>query len=166
MLSFILAIFFHATTLVHPYHISVCDIVFDAETKALQVSQRVFLDDLEETLSEQFDLKVDVLNPPDKAFRDSLIQVYLFKHIDIEVDGKAKNRVYIGNEITEDGMWCYIEYTGVKKVKELKVRNTVFFDKFDDQANIVHFKYQGVTKSLKLDRLTPDGSFRPAEWSE
>ena len=166
MLSFILTLFFQITTLLHPYHISVCDIVYDAETKALQVSQRVFLDDLEDALKDKYGLKVDVMNPDEQEFRDSLIQVYLFGHLDIKVDGKSRKRSYIGNEITEDGMWCYIEYTGVKKVKSLEVRNTVFFDKFDDQANVIHFKYEGVTKSLKFDRQTPSGTFTPSTWND
>ena len=109
-LSFLYLIFLAA----HPYHISVCDIVHKSDQKTLQVSQRVFLDDLEETLNERFNIMVDVTNPKDPGYRDSLIQVYLFENINITVDGKTKKRNYIGNEIEEDGMWCYIEYLGVK----------------------------------------------------
>lgn len=143
----------------HPYHISVCDIVHKSDQKTLQVSQRVFLDDLEETLNERFKITIDVTNPKRPAYRDSLIQVYLFENINITVDGKTKKRTYIGNEIEEDGMWCYIEYFGVKNINSLEITNTVFFDKFDDQANIIHLKYAGKTRSLKLDRATPSDVF-------
>ena len=144
----------------HPYHISVCDIVHKSDQKTLQVSQRVFLDDLEETLNERFNIMVDVTNPKNPSYRDSLIQVYLFENIKITVDGKTKKRTYIGNEIEEDGMWCYIEYHSVKSMKSVEITNTVFFDKFDDQANIIHLKYAGKTRSLKLDRATPSDVFK------
>ena len=155
-LSFLSLIFLVA----HPYHISVCDIVHKSDQKTLQVSQRVFLDDLEETLNERFNIMVDVTNPKDPGYRDSLIQVYLFENINITVDGKTKKRTYIGNEIEEDGMWCYIEYLGVKSMNSLEITNTMFFDKFDDQANIIHLKYADKTRSLKLDRATPSSIFQ------
>ena len=160
MLSFLNLIFLHLILGAHPYHISVCDIEHNSESKSLQVSQRVFLDDLEEVLNQRFDIQIDVTHPKNPAYRDSLIQVYLFENINIRVDGKEKKRSYVGNEIEEDGMWCYIEYFGVKKVSTLDIKNTVFFNKFDDQANIVHFKYAGKTKSLKLDLATPSGTFK------
>ena len=159
MLSYYFIIFI-ATLGAHPYHISVCDIVHKSEEKTLQVSQRVFLDDLEETLNQRFNIIIDVTNPKDPDYRDSLIQVYLFENIQITVDGKSKKRTYIGNEIEEDGMWCYIEYYGVKNMNTVEITNTVFFDKFDDQANIIHLKYAGKTKSLKLDLRTPKDVFK------
>lgn len=158
-LSFLNLIFLYFIAGAHPYHISVCDIEHNAENKSLQVSQRVFLDDLEEVLNERFAIQIDVTNPDNRAYRDSLIQVYLFENINIKVNGKEKKRSYLGNEIEEDGMWCYIEYFGVKKVSTLDITNTVFFDKFDDQANIIHFKYAGKTKSLKLDLSSRSGTF-------
>jgi hypothetical protein len=159
MLSFLNIFFICVISGIHPYHISVCDIEHDSEGRSLQVSQRVFLDDLEEVLNERFNVRIDVTNPQNPAYRDSLIQLYLFENIDIKVDGKNKKRSYLGNEIEEDGMWCYIEYFGVKKITTLEITNTVFFSKFDDQANIIHVKYEGKTKSLKLDRADPSGIF-------
>ena len=85
-------------------------------------------------------------------YRDSLIQVYLFENLNITFDGKEKKRTYIGNEVEEDAMWCYIEYSGVKKINSVEVRSTVLLETFDDQGNIIHFKHEEFEKSIKLDK--------------
>ena len=143
----------------HPFHVTVCEIEFDTNTNALQVSQRMFLNDLEETLDKTYHVEIDIVNPKNKPFCDSLIKDYVLKHLAITVDGKPRKRTYIGHEVEEDVMWCYVEYYGVKKMKNLEISNTVFFDVYDDQSTIVQMEYNGVTKSKRLTRLTPTEHF-------
>jgi hypothetical protein len=85
----------------------------------------------------------------------------LFEKLNLIVDGKEKKRVYIGNEIEDDAMWCYMEYEGIKKYKTLKITSKILLEKFDDQANIIHFTYGDFEKSIKLDKLKSTGSFTP-----
>lgn len=159
-MSFIIGfITFYATSLLHPFHVTVCDIEHDADTKALQVSQRMFLDDLEETLDKTYGVRLDIMYPENKMQRDSLIQDYVLKHLTITVDGKPKKRVYIGHEIEGDVMWTYIEYQGVKKLGSVDITNTVFFDIYDDQSTIVHVNYNGKTQSKRLTRGKPSEQF-------
>jgi len=136
----------------HPFHVSVCDIEFRRDSKSVQVSQRIFLDDLEQTLSKKFKINMIIDDITKIEYRDSLIQVYLFENLNITFDGKEKKRTYIGNEVEEDAMWCYIEYSGVKKINLVDVRSTVLLETFDDQGNIIHFKYGEFEKSIKLDK--------------
>ena len=42
----------------HPFHVSVCDVDFKEESKSIQVSQRIFLDDLEKALNEKYDINL------------------------------------------------------------------------------------------------------------
>ena len=139
-------------TSLHPFHVSVCDIEFKKDSKSVQVSQRIFLDDLEQTLSKKFKINMIIDDITKIEYRDSLIQVYLFENLNITFDGKEKKRVYIGNEVEEDAMWCYIEYSGVKKFNSVEVRSTVLLETFDDQGNIIHFKHENFEKSIKLDK--------------
>jgi len=150
---------FFASVLPHPFHVTVCEIEYEAETNALQISQRMFLSDLEETLAKVYDIRIDIVNPENKPFLDSLIENYVLKHLIIMVNNKAKKRVYLGHEIEGDALWCYIEYYGIKKMEELSITNTVFFEVYDDQNTIVHMKYNGETKSKRLTRLKPTEQF-------
>ncbi len=151
MINFLFVVFYLAIPSRHPFHVSVCDIAYKDRQKTLQVAQRVFLDDLEQALNKRFGVNLDISNKATATYRDSLIQAYLFENLHITVDGKERKRVYIGNEVEEDGMWCYIEYQGVKKFKALQVSSTVFLEIFADQANIIHYKYGDYERSTKLD---------------
>ncbi len=159
MIILISIITFLVSPLLHPFHVSVCEVEHDAETKAIQISERVFLDDLEETLNKVYNVRLDVMNPEDTQLRDSLVQHYILSHLIITVDGKQKKRKYLGHEIEEDALWCYIEYYGVKKIKELSITNTVFFEMYDDQNTLVHIKYNGVTQSKRLTPQKPTEVF-------
>ena len=142
-----------SVSFLHPFHVSICEIEFRNETKSLQVSQRIFIDDFKAGLKERFDIDLVLEDESTASFRDSLIQIYILENISILVDGKEKKRTYVGNEFEEDAIWCYLEYVGVKKLAVLEVKNTILFDTYDDQANIIHFSSGEYEKSIKLDQL-------------
>ena len=163
MINFLAVVVSLFLSLVHDFHVSVCDVEFNEQSKSIQVSQRIFLNDFEQALNKKFGVNLIIDDEATIAFRDSLIQVYLFEHIKISVDGKEKKRVFIGSEIEEDAIWCYIEYTGVKKFKSLTITSTVLLETFKDQANIIYFKKGEYEKSIKLDNLKTTGTFTPVE---
>ncbi len=148
-----------ASSVFHPFHVSVVEVEHDAKTKALQISERVFLDDLEETLTKVYNVQLDIVNPENVAFRDSLIRDYILTHLVITIDGKQKKRSYLGHEIEEDALWCYIEYYGVKKMNKVSITNTIFFEVYEDQNTLIHFTYNEKTKSKRLTKTKPTEVF-------
>jgi len=119
------------------------------------------LDDFEQALNTRFKINLVIDDKSSETYRDSLVQVYLFEKLHVLVDGKEKKRVFVGSEIEEDALWCYIEYAGIKKFKSLEVRSTLLLETFEDQANIIHFSYGDSEKSIKLDKLRRSGVFTP-----
>lgn len=136
----------------HPFHVSVCDVEYSQESKALQFTYHMFLDDLEEAIKKKYDPTFDILNPQNEMNRDEYVRAYLLEHFTIEVNGKSQESNYLGHEQDEGAMYCYIEIEGVKKLKSLGVKSTLLTDTFDDQINLIHVKVNGKTKSLKLDK--------------
>ncbi len=142
----------------HDIHISVCEIEFDEESRALEISQRIFLDDLEEILVlNTGDNSIDVLEPNDKPRLDSLIGAYLMTHVEISVNGKAQTLNYLGSQAKGDVMLVFIEVPKVKKMESIRVKNSVLMDLFPDQINLVHIKKDGETRSLKMEIEAPVG---------
>ena len=45
-------------SLFHPFHVSVCDVDFNEETKSIQLSQRIFLDDFEQALNKKYEINL------------------------------------------------------------------------------------------------------------
>ena len=145
--------------LLHPFHVSVCDVVVNSEARAIQISQRIFVDDFEQTLNNTYDLRLIIDDENLKDRRDSLISLYLSSHLEFFVNDKKKTANYLGSEFEEDGIWCYVEIENVKKVKEVRITSKVLLDEFDDQANIIHFRHGDYERSVKLDENEPTITF-------
>lgn len=137
----------------HPFHISVCSINYAAEENSLQITIKLFADDLEEALNQSSTANtsyIDVLNPTDPAQLDSIVRKYLAEHLEFTVNEKAIKPQFLGFEREDLTMWCYLEITDIAGLNKVKVQNTLLLDTFNDQINIVHVKANDTVKSMKL----------------
>ena len=146
-------------TVWHPFHVSVCDIEYKPQIQALQVAQRMFADDLENALNKNYGTDLMLNEEATAALRDSLIREYVMAHLLIRADGRTLAGHYLGYEFEEDGIWCYIEYANVPPFTSLEVKSTILLEMFDDQDNIIHFKWGEYEKSIKLDNNKKWGLF-------
>lgn len=144
------------TSNAHPFHVSVCDVEYNASGRSLEISQRIFLDDLEEALRKESGwTTLDVMNPSDKKRFDRLMKDYVMSHMSIKVNGTPVVLSYLGHERESDAMWCYVEAAEVNNLEVIEVENSVLIDAFPDQVNIVHVKKDGKIRSMKLYKDSP-----------
>jgi len=122
----------------HPFHVSVMEINHNAADKTLEISCKIFTDDIEAVLAKNYNAKVDLINPTAKAVMDSLVKKYIFSHLQISVDGKKAAFTYIGYENEKEAAYSYIEVENIASVKKLEISNSILYDRFDDQINIIH----------------------------
>lgn len=139
----------------HPFHVSVMSIHHASDENTLQITLKLFADDLEEALNdEQFKKPdqpfVDVLNPKDPQELNVLVEKYLRNHFNMKVNGNEVDAAFLGKEVEDMAMWCYFEISDVSQLKSIQVRSSIMTEIFDDQINIVHVNYGGVIKSMKL----------------
>ncbi|MGW8123338.1 DUF6702 family protein [Roseivirga echinicomitans] len=148
----------------HPFHVSVCDIEHNTEAKALQISQRIFMDDLATALQTFHKMDyIDTYKPKDLTKLDSLINEYLQTKIFITIDGNKAKLDYIGSELEGDARWCYIEVKNISTISELDISNVVLFESFPQQENIVHIKANNKLKSYKLNKKEISHTFKFGE---
>ena len=143
----------------HPFHVSVVEIEHNASDKTLEISCKIFTDDFESILAKNYNTKVDLINPTDKAAMDTLVKKYIYSHLSIKVNGKPVALNYIGYENEKEAAYGYIEVSNVTSVSKLDISNNILFDKFDDQVNIMHVKANGDRKSTKLNYPDKETSF-------
>jgi hypothetical protein len=137
--------------LLHPFYVSVTEIRHNAAQQELQVSSRIFYDDLERTLKTEYKTPVDILHPADRKAVDGLIADYLGKHLRIVIDGKPLALHYLGYQIEEDAAWCFLEVKGVAGVKKVHIINDILYTEHPEQINMMHVVVKDVRKSTKLD---------------
>lgn len=135
----------------HPFYVSVTEIKHDAAKNELQVSCRIFADDLENVLKKQSRLAVDIIHPANRTQTDSLVAGYLNKHLVITVDGKAVKLHYLGYKIEEEAAWCFLEVENIRPFKQVHVKDDILYSEHPNQINMIHVILHDERKSTKLD---------------
>lgn len=145
--SFLLAV----QMLLHPFHVSVTEIKYKEEKKAIQISTRIFLDDLEETLQAYTgNEKLNITAEENWELVNTTLNKYVLEQLKLWNEKGPLELTYVGAEIEDDVMWTYLEVEKVKRLKKIKVWNGLLTSKFDDQENIVHFRAFEKVKSARL----------------
>lgn len=154
--SFVLLINYMSGMLMHDFHVSVIDLEHDTEAQRLEISQRIFIDDMEQALI-QYDTEhqYNIVATEDFTELNPLIEKYLLERFSIYVNDKKEELNYLGSKVEGDVLMCFIEVPKVKKMKSLRVQNMVLFEMFSDQINLVHITSESGRKSLKLSVRQP-----------
>ncbi|TWW00923.1 DUF6702 family protein [Chitinophaga pinensis] len=143
----------------HPFYVSVTEITHNKSGNELEISCRIFADDLENTLRKQSKTPLDIIHPANKAATDSLIAGYLRKHLFIQIEGKPVRLQYLGYKIEEEAAWCFLAAENIPAFKTAHVRNNVLYDEHPNQINMIHVILNGIRKSTKLDNPKADADF-------
>lgn len=135
----------------HPFHVSVAEINHNKEDKTLEITCKIFTDDFENVLRQNYKVKVDLINPPDKAAMDTLVKKYLSSHINIASDGISRPFEYLGFERDHEAVYSYVQIGQIPVVRKIDIVNKLMHDMFNDQVNIMHVVVDGRRKSHRLD---------------
>jgi hypothetical protein len=131
----------------HNVHISKCEInELNSEGK-LELQVSIFYDDLLEAVG----LTMGEELPEDYKSADELIEAFIKSHLVIEINGIEKAMDYIESHSYPPAVWTTLEIDQKEDIKELKIKNTILLDQFDDQKNIISLPWKGKTKTVALD---------------
>ncbi|MDZ7847459.1 MAG: DUF6702 family protein [Owenweeksia sp.] len=83
------------------------------------------------------------------------MQAYPKDHFWLKSPAEKFTYQMIGKELEAGITFVYLQVTGIPAVKELQVSNTVFFDRFGDQSNIINVEINNNLQSAFLDRANP-----------
>jgi hypothetical protein len=153
-----LLILYFLSVALHPLHVSVTEIKFDEKDKELEITSRIFLDDLETAIRQDLQQPtLDILQPKTST-ADALIGAYWLKNISVLVDKKEAKVKYLGYEVEGDVVIIYSYAPGIKKLNQITISQQTITELFDDQSNIVHVTKAETTRSLRLSRQTTTDS--------
>lgn len=147
---FLLVLPLFAFTNMHKFYVSVTQVEYVKEKQSLQIITRIFVDDLEALLRQRYDENITLEDSEDETQIDFYIEKYLKEKIQIHINDKQEDFVFLGKEYEEDIVYCYLEITNVKDIKSFEITNQVFFDLFEEQQNIIKAKINSKNKSFML----------------
>ena len=133
----------------HKFYVTTTNIVFKDEKKSFQITCQLFIEDIE-LLFKQNSPEIRLYPDSDAKKIDSLLEETFKKVFRIRVDQEWINYKFIGREYKSDILQCYMEIKILKPPKIMSIQNTIFFNLFEDQQNILHFKNRTKRKSFLL----------------
>lgn len=156
---FLLLLPLFIATGVHKFYVSVTNIEYDNKEKALQITSRVFIDDLEKALEERYEVGAFLGTPEEIQNSDEYIEKYLNAKFLVNVNGKPSRYHFLGKKYDNDIMICFIEIQEIslEQLNSIEIQNEVLMDIFEEQKNILHFKILEKKKSFVLIRENNKG---------
>ncbi|SKA07318.1 DUF6702 family protein [Sediminibacterium ginsengisoli] len=137
--------------LFHPYFVSVVDLNHNKQEETVEISIRVYTDDLEKTIQKYSTAKIDLINPPNKAVMERQLAAYISQTVKLKLNGQAVYPRFIGYEQQQESTWCYFEVEKIPALKTADIDCKLLYDYETSQTNLLHVKSNGVEKSYKLD---------------
>jgi hypothetical protein len=136
ILLYILLVLLPTLAFAHKFYVSIAEI--DRKPESLQISIKLFTDDLELGLGKFYkeDLKIEA------AIVDSLLEDYLSQRLKISVGDSLLTQTFIGKEVVYDVTWVYVELPYALPIKSLDVENLILLEYNEEQSNITNVKDQ------------------------
>lgn len=142
----------------HPFYVSVTTLKYNYEQKSIEITCKMFANDVEDALKKINNTKVDVLNPSNKKVVEDMLSEYIKKRLNIEMNGKHLTFNFIGYEKDEDYAVCFLEITGVEVPKSFVIEDKLLYEYLKTQSNIVNIEVSGKKQSSKV--TNPEGKMK------
>lgn len=148
-----------AFTTAHKFYVSVTNIAHSEKDQALQITTRLFTDDMDALLKERYDLEAALGTKKESPLADAYLEKYIRAKFGLEINGKPHSFKFLGKRFDTDVMVCYLEVPGISldTLQSVQVQNEVLTDLFEDQQNLVHIRIKDIKKSFVLVRENNKG---------
>lgn len=118
------------------------------EKKMLQITARIFVDDLDKALEKKYNKKLHLGTERESSAELPLLKKYLAEKFSIKVNGKSSQINFLSKELEGNVLVCYLSINGVSKIKSLETYNAILIDWNSEQQNITHFTILGEKQSF------------------
>jgi hypothetical protein len=144
-----------ATT--HRFYVAIYQINFMAPKKMIQITTRIFVDDLNEALKNKYHKKTFIGTEKETQEDTVLMEKYLSDKFKLSVNGSPRAMHYLSYELENNVIVCYLNIKDVKKITALEVENSILTELYSEQQNIIQFNNNGEKENLLLSSETTKG---------
>lgn len=136
---------------VHKFYVSIYQINFVPEKKRIEITSRIFMDDLNFVLEKNFKKRANIGEPSENEEDVKMLKKYLEDNFSIKVNGKVKPIQFLSKEIDNNVVVCYFRINEISKITSIEIENKVLLDLNSDQQNIIQTNINGKKKSLMFE---------------
>jgi hypothetical protein len=134
----------------HKFYTSLAQVEYNAETRSVEVSLRVFADDFELALTRRAGrpVKLERTKDADRLALEYLRETFVLRNR----EGEAKALKFVGIELKNQVAWLYFEAEMPEGLAGARLSDRVLFELFEKQVNVVDFKWAGGRSKLVFVR--------------
>ncbi|WP_269221801.1 MULTISPECIES: DUF6702 family protein [Flavobacterium] len=147
-ISLVLLTFFMSSFGVHKFYMAIYQINYVPEKKMLQITSRIFIDDLNKALEKKYNKKVCIGNDKETVESIDLLKKYFSEKLTIKVNGLSKPIHFLSKEMDGDVLVCYLNCKDLSKINSVEIFNSLLLDCFSEQQNIMHINAYGKKNSF------------------
>ncbi|UCE93420.1 MAG: hypothetical protein JSV73_11545 [Flavobacteriaceae bacterium] len=137
---------------IHKHYVSLTQIEFKEEKKAVQITMRCFLDDIEDAVEIRTGEKLELASKNEHEKAGIYMESYLRNKFNIWINGEQKDYNYLGKEYEDNEVFFYLELENITDISSISVQNSILLEAFEEQQNIVKLNIKGVDKTFILVR--------------
>ncbi len=141
----------------HKYYVAVFQLEYVPSKKEVQITSRIFIDDLEAALQKKHRRKFYIGTSAEAKDADDVLKQYFSEKIHVKINGKDQPLTFLGKETEDDVLVCYSKLAANSQVKSIQVYNAVLLEIYEEQQNIIHTNVNRNKKSLLLTNDKPKG---------
>ena len=145
---------------VHKFYVSLYQVNYAPEKKMLQITARIFVDDLNNTLVKKYQKKINLGSEKETEEELNLFKKYFNEKFYIKVNGQLKPIQFLSKEMEGDVLICYFSIKETHKVNTLEIYNEVMTEENSEQQNIMHFNVLGVKNTLLFTESSSKGMLK------
>jgi hypothetical protein len=147
MLKTIILSFF---VLAHPVHVSMMSVEYSEKADVFNVFLKLYSDDfiLDYKLYAGDTASINLVENRENA--QTLIVKYLNEKIQILAEGKKLNGKLVNFDISDGELRIEMIFNNEKKSKTYLVKNLIMTDLYNDQSNLLIFRYGNLEEGIKL----------------
>ena len=125
----------------HKFYVSIYQVDFIPEKKRVEVTARIFIDDLILALEQEFKTKINLGEISESSQDVLFLEKYISKHLHIFIDGKEKSILFLSKEIENNVVIVYLKIEDIKKISTIKIHNNALLELYEDQQNIIQTNF-------------------------
>lgn len=141
----------------HPFYVSICQIDFNSETQSLEISVKIFADDLLLGLENAGKTKINLGEKKENPNTDEYIFDYLKANYKFKINEEQAKLMFVGKEMEKDVVWTYLEIKNITDINTMDVECNLLTEVLDSQSNIIQVNKNGVIKNLLLNKRKTSG---------
>ena len=134
----------------HKYYISLTKIDFVEKEKSIQITMRFFIDDIEKTLENRYEIDLKLATNKENKKANIYLERYIASKFEVIINQNVKLYKFLGKEYENDVIFFYLEITDIETINQISIQNRMLFEEFPDQENFVKLDINNSKKTFVL----------------